>query len=487
MVSLADLTAVEDLGLRPVHLGDDIALRWVASSELPDPTPYLEGGELLLTTGLETSAWTTEWSAYVARLVATGVAGLALGTGLTHAEPPAALARACRKQGLALLEVPQATPFVAVSRAAADLLQDEEARTARLSLDFQRRLTRAALDLDLGPLLERLAELLEGAVVLLHADGVLVQGPLGPAADDLDLGMVREEVAGMRGRGLGAVSSTTLDAATVLVRPIGLTGRPHHFLAVVVSGPVGDAQRSAIATAVVLLSLALERRSERRAVERRLVARALEFLLAGDPGSASVLLEAVERKVRVPTRLRVLQCAGNLDHGQDALHHLEDDGVLAATTDDVLTAVVAAGHAQRVARRLADLGLRVGIGRAVAEGQAASSNLTAGHALARTSSSASIRRWDEVADGGPLALVPPAVGRQYAVSLLAPVSPELRATLSSFLRHHGSRAAVAGDLGIHRNTVRNRVEEIERLLGADLDDPATRFGAWLALEMLDQT
>jgi hypothetical protein len=53
----------------------------VATSELADPTPYLEGGEVLLTTGLETGDWRAEWRPYVERLAAVGVAELELGHG----------------------------------------------------------------------------------------------------------------------------------------------------------------------------------------------------------------------------------------------------------------------------------------------------------------------------------------------------------------------------------------------------------------------
>ena len=95
-------------------------MRWVATSELDDPTPFLEGGELLLTTGLATAGWRREWEGYAARLAAAGVAALALGVGLTHPKVPAALTRACERAELNLIVVPRATTFVAVSRAAAE-------------------------------------------------------------------------------------------------------------------------------------------------------------------------------------------------------------------------------------------------------------------------------------------------------------------------------------------------------------------------------
>ncbi len=36
---------------------------------------------------------------------------------------------------------------------------------------------------------------------------------------------------------------------------------------------------------------------------------------------------------------------------------------------------------------------------------------------------------------------------------------------------------------MHRNTVRARVTQIERLIGASLDDPQTRASGWIALRV----
>jgi purine catabolism regulator len=123
---LRDVVALPDLGLA-VHAAAgalDRPVRWVAVSELEDPAPYLEGGELLLTTGMRLPQKAAACTAYVARLVAADVAGLGLGlgSGLTYASVPAALRAAAERAGLPLLEVPERTPFIAVSKAVSRLL-----------------------------------------------------------------------------------------------------------------------------------------------------------------------------------------------------------------------------------------------------------------------------------------------------------------------------------------------------------------------------
>ncbi|MEU4740779.1 PucR family transcriptional regulator ligand-binding domain-containing protein, partial [Actinosynnema sp. NPDC023658] len=124
-----------------VDAGLDRPVAWVHSTELADPTPFLEGGELLLTTGIALGPH----GDYVRRLVAAGAVGLGFGTGLSHDRVPEDLVRAARDAGLALLEVPRPTPFIAITKAVSRAVAaDEYAALARTSA-AQRSLTRAAV------------------------------------------------------------------------------------------------------------------------------------------------------------------------------------------------------------------------------------------------------------------------------------------------------------------------------------------------------
>ena len=143
-VPLSWLLRRPTLDLRPVHLGDgDPDLAWAHAIELDDPTPFLRGGELVLTTGLRLPRAAAGQEEYVDRLVAAGAAALGFGTGLRHGRVPAGVRRACGAAGLPLVEVPLATPFMAVSQAVADRLG--ELRRLRLTetMDQQRTLNRA--------------------------------------------------------------------------------------------------------------------------------------------------------------------------------------------------------------------------------------------------------------------------------------------------------------------------------------------------------
>ncbi|KAA1427709.1 PucR family transcriptional regulator [Nocardioides antri] len=491
MVTVADLLAEGELALAPLQLPAPAAeVRWVATSELVDPTPYLEGGEVLLTTGLETKGWRAEWPRYVDRLAGAGVAALGFAVGLTHERPPRLLVRACEDAGLNLFEVPRPTTFVAISRAIAGLLDAERENVARRSMDAQRVLTQAALEVeDEVSVVRRLAALVEGAAVTVTRDGVPVAGPFGPRTADLELDEVRTEVERIRRQGLRAAASASGAAGTIAVRPLGVRSRPEAWLAVFVPGRTGDVDRVAITTAVSLLGLGLERRRERRATDRELRARAVELLLADDMRTARIVLGAAGAAAgtgpRLPREVRMLRGRGPAEVLEDALTMLEEERHLVAVLEGELVAVSSARGAADIAQRLAERGLQVGVGRAVPVEQTATSHETAGHALAATGRAPAVRTWDDLADTGVVGLLGADRAAAFARSFLAPLAddPVLLETLAAFLRQHGSRGETAAELGVHRNTVRNRLEHIESLLGASLDDPRVRVDAWVALQV----
>ncbi|MEU3132060.1 PucR family transcriptional regulator [Streptomyces sp. NPDC006854] len=82
---------------------------------------------------------------------------------------------------------------------------------------------------------------------------------------------------------------------------------------------------------------------------------------------------------------------------------------------------------------------------------------------------------------GLAALVPPEQAAAHARALLAPLTEPLADTLRCWLSLHGSWDRTAVALGIHRNTVRQRVGRCGKLLDADLDDMDVRAELWFAL------
>src|SRR4051794_11185971 len=106
MVTVESLTS--ELGLK-VAAGGDAAggheTRWVHTTELPDPTPWLSGGEPLLTTGIRLEN-ADKQRKFIRKLADAGVAGLGLGTGFDHAKLPKAMLSEAEATGFPLFEIP---------------------------------------------------------------------------------------------------------------------------------------------------------------------------------------------------------------------------------------------------------------------------------------------------------------------------------------------------------------------------------------------
>jgi hypothetical protein len=117
---------VAELGLKLIS-GEESAkghVRWVHSTELLDPTPWLRGGELLLTTGLQLQSAKAQRE-LIERLSEHAIGGLGFGTGFAHKRLPAALADEGRKRSFPLFEVPYELPFIAITERVFAQLLDE--------------------------------------------------------------------------------------------------------------------------------------------------------------------------------------------------------------------------------------------------------------------------------------------------------------------------------------------------------------------------
>jgi purine catabolism regulator len=63
---------------------------------------------------------------------------------------------------------------------------------------------------------------------------------------------------------------------------------------------------------------------------------------------------------------------------------------------------------------------------------------------------------------------------------------ELTRTLRVYLAEHGSWGVTAEQLGVHRQTLTNRIHRVEELTGLSMGNPDDRTAAWLAIRALDR-
>lgn len=488
MVKLAVLLDDQTLGLRPVvdvRRAEEIA--WSATSELPDPSPFLGQGEILLTTGLETVHWVAEWEPYVSRIAAAGVLAIGLAVDLTYAAAPPALIDACRGHDVGLFEVPRDTTFVAITRQVARLLQAEDESSTRAALGQQRELTQAALREDEPELLIEAVARVGQAAALVDPEGRVLVGPAGLRPDLLVPDVITEALDRIRDRGLRAAAGMSVPGGEIMLHPLGVRGRPERYLVTAFEQRVTEDQRSSVVTAVALLSTSEERRRARRESERQVRGRAVELLLSGDARTAAVLLAAAGGgRLRIPQRLAVLRARGTAAGIDAALAQVESTALAGVAGADPGEMVVIARQPviDSLAEELAGRGLRIGVGDVVPVADAPRSDRSAALAVDLASADRPVVRWAEGVRRGVLAVLDPERLAAFADSWLAPIEkePDLIETLRSFLAHHGSQLQVAEDLGIHRNTVRKRLDRVESLIGASLADPQTRTDGWIALQ-----
>ncbi|MEU7370581.1 PucR family transcriptional regulator [Streptomyces hygroscopicus] len=277
-------------------------VRWAHVSELADPVPYMDGGELLLITAMQLKAEDPdEMSRYVRRLVGAGVVGLGFALGVKYDEVPPALAEAAKEEGLPLLGVPRRTPFIAISKAVSAAIAADQYRAVTAGFEAQRELTRAAIGAE-GPaaLLARLASHVDGWAALYDASGSVVAAAPDWAArraarlvTDVERLRSRPGPASIvvgGGGGAGATGAEPADdtavADRVELQSLGTGRRTRGVLAVGTGAPLGTAERYAVHSAVALLTLTTERSRALREAEQRLGAAVLRMLLAGEPDHA---------------------------------------------------------------------------------------------------------------------------------------------------------------------------------------------------------
>ncbi|MGV9991938.1 PucR family transcriptional regulator [Streptomyces sp. NPDC003374] len=265
----------------------DVPVRWAHVSELADPVPYMEGGELLLVTALKLDAEDPEaMRRYVKRLAEAGVVGLGFAVGVNYEEVPKALVDAAEEEGLPLLEVPRRTPFLAISKAVSAAIAADQYRAVTAGFAAQRELTRQALGAGPEGLLSALASQVDGWAALYDASGAVVA--TAPEWAGRRAARLTADVERLRDRPApaSAVVGGPETDDRVELHSIGTGRRPRAALAVGTAAALGTAERYAVHSAIALLTLTTERSRSLHAAEQRVGAAVLRMLLAGQPDHA---------------------------------------------------------------------------------------------------------------------------------------------------------------------------------------------------------
>jgi purine catabolism regulatory family protein/PucR-like helix-turn-helix protein len=137
VIRVEDLLRSPALQLRLIagESGTSRRVAWAHVSELEDPTPWLFGSEMIMTTGIAVPDSAERQRAYLERLDDAGVACLALSEQLSVPPLTEAFLTAADRRGFAVVEVPLAVPFMAISQEVAAAVQGDTGQ--RLNAQLQ--------------------------------------------------------------------------------------------------------------------------------------------------------------------------------------------------------------------------------------------------------------------------------------------------------------------------------------------------------------
>ncbi|TCO49003.1 PucR family transcriptional regulator [Actinocrispum wychmicini] len=463
---------------------------WAHVSELRDPVPYLLGQEFLLTAGVNFPKRPADVEAYVAGLVKADVTALGFGVTPVYDAVPDALVKSCQDHDLPLIAVPERTPFLAVSQAVGAALADAQNVELRVIADGQRALTRAAArPRPTETTVRALATSLAGWAMLLDPKGTVVTASgLAPGPSD-DLKSLAGKLRG--GTGL-RTASTRIGTDHAVLHPV----EPSAVLVVGRNRPFTVADRAVVAMALALLGLVRRDVDASRGHTSRLAAR---LLLAGGAAAestgdilATLLDNRAGQDYRVVAGVDVRR-RSRLDTDGDFAQLAQLLGTpLIDLADGTFRAVVAARSApnQAAVETLHKRGWLIGMSGVTALADLRSAEREA-VALRRRAAASGQPVVADTANESVSSLVDPAQARAFARRTLAPLteirSPtadQLVETLRVWLANHGNWDRSSVLLKVHRNSVRHRIQLVERALKVDLGQAQHRMDLWYAVNWL---
>src|SRR3954465_866650 len=363
MLTVRGLASEMGLELATGADGADAPVRWVHISELPDPTPWLSGGELLLTTGIQLDTDRSQRE-FVRLLSGHHPAGLGFGTGFDHDGLPAAVVDEAAQLDFPVFEVPYELPFIALTEKAFTRLVNEQYEVLQRGIAIHKRLERIVLEESgLDEVVRALAAATGGAVCVLSGRGETISSKaFRRRLPDDAMEHVRDEVA-RRSEQLSNGSARSVEnaefapdhpeiAGRSLVLRVSLRGRgaPQAWLvAARDAGGLGDFERLILQQAVTVVALELMRQRAMRDTEGRLAGDVLAEALTGRLSDEEIAMRLRPFGIGHEAAVLVFGSAEGTPAPQaeaelDRFLADANVGALVATRERLLCAVVDAGE-----------------------------------------------------------------------------------------------------------------------------------------------
>jgi PucR family transcriptional regulator, purine catabolism regulatory protein len=516
--TVADLLGIEELRLELVAgaTGLDRPIRWAHVSELKDPTRFLRGGEVLLTTGLGLRVGPQGQAAYVEQLARADLAALGLGLGFGFKATPRAVREAADRTGFPVFEVPFEVPFIAITEALFSRLVNEQYVLLQRAGTVQQTLSRLLVEgAGLDALLEAYARMTGTRALLLDVRGEVMAAARG-ATDVLPPRDLWAEIQALRPEGNEFSISLSDEGGSRTLLPVLVGGGPAAFLVLHRGARPEPFHQVVVHHLATAIALELAKAQAVARTERRLVGDFLDALLEGElsaeeirrrlrflglgaspaiavlvarrqqPDRSEPVVEALRLLVQDRLSRRPAPYICSIQDGAVvALFEAADPAEARAAAEAVAAAVLARGMDGRFGLGMPEADPR-GLRRAYQEARFALE-------AAAAPGGARAARVATVADLGShrllLARQEDAALEAISRSLLGPLvdydrrqQGDLMASLRAYLEHNGNWEAAARALAVHRHTLRYRIRRVAELTGRDLDRAGDRVEFWLALQ-----
>lgn len=504
---LSQVIQDNELGLEVIAGAAGIDARgpvtWIHTSELPDPSKWLRGGEILLTTGYGVRRAPKAQRRLISNLDALGCVGIGLGIGDWLKVVPAVMIEEADRRGFPLFTVPYTTPFSIVTKHVAQKIFEEQYTMLQPGVDPRRHiLAQVLLGKDIHSIAQALAERVAGSSVLLlnYFGQLLAAHPSRP----LDTGAIWRATAQHRHHDNFSMRT---DDRTVTGAIIRVDELAEAVLLLLTDRALPENELALFEQTTVSIGLALRYSSSPRRSRRS------EF---------SGLLRDIAGEVFVPHAVATKLAASGLDgNGHFAVIAISADRPgsgesIAGAVEDIIVktgatplvgilgehvyAIVTEGagltEAIRETLSLGDLrGAAIGVSRPYGHPLELRHAMREADLALTSSANGGLQRIDELGFSG---LIPYLRADKTALEAMARVLEPVRAhdrlhkselmlTLGVFVENAFSPGASAKQLGIHRHTLSYRLQQIAQLTKRDIRNGAHVLELAFALSLLDGT
>ena len=544
MITVQDILDIPGLNLKLLagHRAATSPVRWVHITEMADPTKWLRGGELLLTTGLGIqNVEEDEQLAHLRRLVEAKVSGLGFGVGFGFKKVPEAMIRLADEQGFPLFEVPYNVPFIAITEAVASKIVNEQYSMLQRSLAVHEKLTKIVLEeKGLQFIISTLAALVGCSAVLFDFHGVVLCEASHRRRIPTELvAELWKQISDKRAQRQHFAVDGRGHATAVQVYPVVASHRIGAFLAIIKdTGEFSDYDRIIMHHVVTVTALELVKKKAVAETEKRLAGDFFDELIASDLYEEEIARRlaffGLEPEVEhLITLVDIDEFKAFVDGKSDKqetvvqdvkerLHWAVDEFlaqrdvpfISASRSDSVVVllqigadktakALGIAGELQEaITAMIPEVTVSIGIGRPHRSLVDLRQSYYEAHYAIKIrklkGDTSVIASFDDLGSYGLLLGLQDTLSLEvFYDSVLGKLhdydeqsSSDLVKSLACFLEANGHWGEAAERLYVHRHTLRYRMKRVEEISGRDLGSSQDRMEFWLALkakELIDQS